>query len=43
VVSFFSKKDIADLTFAIGLTNTWNRLNKAFRTTPGTYRVSQFG
>jgi alkylhydroperoxidase family enzyme len=21
----------------------WNRFNKAFRTTPGTYRVGQFG
>ncbi|MDP4216497.1 MAG: carboxymuconolactone decarboxylase family protein [Bacteroidota bacterium] len=43
LTSFFSSKEIADLTFAIGLTNTWNRLNKAFRTTPGTYQVGQFG
>jgi AhpD family alkylhydroperoxidase len=43
LASFFSNKEIADLTFAIALTGTWNRLNKAFRTTPGTYRVGQFG
>ena len=43
LASFFSSKEIADLTFAIGLTNIWNRLNKAFRTMPGTYRVGQFG
>lgn len=42
LASFFSSKEIADLTFAIGLTNIWNRLNKAFRTTPGTYKVGQF-
>ena len=43
LTSFFNNKEIADLTFAIALTSTWNRLNKAFRTTPGTYRVGQFG
>ncbi|HMH23125.1 MAG TPA: carboxymuconolactone decarboxylase family protein [Puia sp.] len=42
LVSFFNNKEIADLTFTIALTNTWNRLNKAFRITPGTYRVGQF-
>ena len=42
LASFFNNKQIVDLTFAIGLTSTWNRLNKAFRTTPGTYRVGQF-
>ena len=42
LTSFFSNKEIADLTFAIALTSTWNRLNKAFHTTPGTYRVGQF-
>lgn len=41
--SFFNNKEIADLTFTIVLTSTWNRLNKAFRTIPGTYRVGQFG
>lgn len=43
LTSFFNTKDITDLTFVISLTNTWNRLNKAFRTMPGTYRVGQFG
>ncbi len=42
LASFFSNEEIADLTFTISLTNTWNRINKAFRTTPGTYRVGQF-
>ena len=43
LASFFNSREITDITFAIALTNTWNRLNKAFRTTPGTYRVGQFG
>ena len=43
LTSFFNNKEIADLTFAITLTNTWNRFNIAFRTTPGTYQVGQFG
>jgi AhpD family alkylhydroperoxidase len=43
LVSFFNNKEIGDLTFTIVLTNTWNRLNKAFRTTPGTYQAGQFG
>ena len=38
----FSKAEIADLAYAVAVTNTWNRLNKAFRTTPGTYQVNQF-
>jgi AhpD family alkylhydroperoxidase len=40
---YFTKAGIADLALAISATNTWNRLNKAFRTTPGTYEVNQFG
>ena len=43
LASFFNNKEITDLTFTIALTSTWNRLNKAFRATPGTYRVGQFG
>jgi AhpD family alkylhydroperoxidase len=39
---YFTKAQIADLAFAISATNTWNRLNKAFRTLPGTYQVNQF-
>jgi AhpD family alkylhydroperoxidase len=40
--AFFNNKEIADLTFAIALTGSWNRFNKAFRITPGTYQVGQF-
>jgi AhpD family alkylhydroperoxidase len=38
----FTKAQIADLALAVAATNTWNRLNKAFRTIPGTYQVNQF-
>jgi AhpD family alkylhydroperoxidase len=38
----FSEQELIDLTFAITTINTWNRLNIAFRTTPGTYQVGQF-
>lgn len=31
----FSEKEISDLTFAIGVINTWNRLSVAFRPVPG--------
>jgi AhpD family alkylhydroperoxidase len=43
LAAFFTPKQIVGLTFAIGLTNTWNRLNKGFRTLPGTYKVGMFG
>lgn len=39
---FFSKAAIADLTLAIVQINSWNRINKAFRTIPGEYKVGQF-
>lgn len=39
---FFSKQEIADLTLAITTINTWNRLNHAFKTIPGGYKVGQF-
>lgn len=38
----FSGGELAQLTFAIGLTNLWNRLNVAAHTPPGIYDV-QFG
>jgi AhpD family alkylhydroperoxidase len=38
---YFTKAQIADLAFAIAATGTWNRLNIAFRTTPGAYQVNQ--
>jgi AhpD family alkylhydroperoxidase len=31
----FSEKEVAELTFAIGLINLWNRLNVSASTTPG--------
>jgi alkylhydroperoxidase family enzyme len=30
-----SEKELADLTFAIGIINLWNRLNVGFKTIPG--------
>ena len=41
LTEFFSKKEIADLTLAVATINTWNRLNRAFRTIPGGYKVGQ--
>jgi|GEM_PF-5434071 len=38
----FSKEEICKLALAIATTNSWNRLNKVFLTTPGTYQVNQF-
>jgi AhpD family alkylhydroperoxidase len=40
--SFYTKEEVADLTLAIVTVNTWNRLNEAFRTLPGTYKIGQF-
>jgi AhpD family alkylhydroperoxidase len=34
----FSDKELGDLTFAIATINTWNRLNVALRTPPGSYQ-----
>jgi AhpD family alkylhydroperoxidase len=42
VAAFFTKAQLADLTLAIAQINTWNRLNKAFRTIPGDYKIGQF-
>jgi AhpD family alkylhydroperoxidase len=38
---FFSMSEIADLTLSVTQINSWNRLNKAFRSTPGNYQVGQ--
>lgn len=38
VRKFFSEKEIADLTLAVAAINSWNRLNIASRTVPGTYQ-----
>ena len=36
----FSAEELANLTLAVVAINGWNRLNIAFRTTPGTYQAS---
>ena len=38
----FSEQELIDLTFAVATINTWNRLNIAFRTEAGGYKVGQF-
>jgi AhpD family alkylhydroperoxidase len=38
----FSEKEIAFLTLAVSMINTWNRLNVALRTVPGDYRPGMF-
>ena len=43
VQEYFSEQELIDLTLAISTVATWNRLNIAFATTPGTYSVGQFG
>ena len=37
----FDTHQLADLTLAVVAINSWNRLNVAFRTIPGTYQVPQ--
>jgi AhpD family alkylhydroperoxidase len=43
VKPYFSEQELIDLTLSVSTTNTWNRLNISFATTPGTYQVGQFG
>ena len=38
IQKFFSEKEIADLTLAVSAINSWNRLNIALRTVPGSYQ-----
>lgn len=38
----FSKEEIAQLTMAIVLINGWNRFMKAFKITPGNYKVGMY-
>jgi len=38
----FSEEELIDLTIATITINSYNRINIAFRTTAGTYRVGQF-
>ena len=42
VKQHFSEQELMDLTLAISLINTWNRLNVAFRTVPGNYRAGMY-
>ena len=37
----FTEKELADLTLAITAINSWNRLNIAVRTVPGTYQPAK--
>jgi len=37
----FSEEELIDLTMAVNGINCWNRLNVAFRTPAGTYKVGQ--
>ena len=37
----FSDKELIDLTLAVATINAWNRINVAFRTTPGGYQPGQ--
>lgn len=38
---FFSEKEVADLTLAVTSINSWNRMNIALRTVPGTYQPAR--
>lgn len=42
VAAHFTKDQVAVLTVAITQINAWNRINRAFRTTPGNYKIGQF-
>lgn len=38
---FFTEKELADLTVAVTAINSWNRLNIAVRTVPGSYEPAK--
>jgi len=38
----FTEEELVDLTMAVVAINSYNRINIAFRTTAGTYKVGQF-
>lgn len=38
----FTEEELVDLTLAVANINTWNRLNVAFRTVPGSYRAGLY-
>lgn len=39
LLDFFTKEEICVLTLAVAQINTWNRLMKVFRFTPGNYKA----
>ena len=41
VRKFFTEKELADLTLAVTSINSWNRLNIAARTVPGSYQPTK--
>jgi len=41
VRKLFTEKELADLTLAVTAINSWNRLNIAARTVPGTYQPAK--
>ncbi|MBC9933194.1 carboxymuconolactone decarboxylase family protein [Chitinophaga qingshengii] len=43
VAKHFSKAQIADISLAVAMIGTWNKLNIAFHTVPGGYQVGQHG
>jgi AhpD family alkylhydroperoxidase len=42
LTAHFTTEEIATLTLAVATVNTWNRINKAFRTVPVHYQVGQY-
>jgi AhpD family alkylhydroperoxidase len=40
-LAHFSEEELSDLTLAVTVINTWNRLSIAARTVPGAYRPTQ--
>jgi AhpD family alkylhydroperoxidase len=42
LTAHFTTEQITTLTMAIATVNTWNRLNKTFKTVPGNYKISQY-
>ncbi len=43
VKEHFSEAELIDLTIAVTTINSWNRINLAFPTIAGTYKVGMFG
>jgi len=43
VIIHFTQDELIELTHAVTLINTWNRINLCFPTLPGSYKVGMFG